>query len=260
MDASRASQPIPVKSSRLTNDEPFRFLDLPPELRLMVYEQLCPKVTHHELIFQESTLVYTTLPGINILPTSRQVNSEAHRIFDRKLSTIKESLVRLMIQELNEWDYPLQDFLIASAIENTMPYPRDLRDIAVNSSETPRRYRFDPQTTIIPKQVCIARYNPTRARNQSRCTLREAWKLHERLEQAIAAPLDKFLKIDYRLVVLSEKDQTHYERVESFRKDPQFRARCAAQWGVSVSIFECFGDGKPIKLADCEQDWVEGAR
>jgi hypothetical protein len=68
----------------------------------MVYERLLVKTTHHQFDFNEPfyfgpdsepslNLVYTTLSGISILATCRQINSEATPIVNRMLGVIKSA-------------------------------------------------------------------------------------------------------------------------------------------------------------------------
>jgi hypothetical protein len=83
---------------------PFQFLDLPKELRLMVYERLPVKTTRHPFEFNEPghnfndddfdpilDLVYKTLSGLPIIATCRQINFEATPILDRVLRMIKSA-------------------------------------------------------------------------------------------------------------------------------------------------------------------------
>lgn len=74
------------------HDSPFRFLDLPKELRIMVYEYLPRIVRHHELCIysrdckeqprQKLTLVINSVP-LAILAVCRQIKSEAETIAQR---------------------------------------------------------------------------------------------------------------------------------------------------------------------------------
>jgi hypothetical protein len=88
--------------AELKRDGPFRFLDLPKELRLVVYERLLIKTTHrtykscvvycpYEKLNGRSTYVFTTvtksLPGVMILAACKLVFDEAERILRRRLNT-----------------------------------------------------------------------------------------------------------------------------------------------------------------------------
>ncbi|KAJ4299305.1 hypothetical protein N0V90_004549 [Kalmusia sp. IMI 367209] len=76
------------------NSTVFRFLDLPKELRLLVYEQLTLKISHGNIerdmvsagaaqSFSFALVTYS-IPGILILATCRFINSEAEAIIERK--------------------------------------------------------------------------------------------------------------------------------------------------------------------------------
>jgi hypothetical protein len=76
-------------------DQPFRFLDLPPELRVMVYSYITPRTHRHVLQTSDRwerhsiTLVTNTLP-VSLLATCRLVHAEARKIFEPKLATLRD--------------------------------------------------------------------------------------------------------------------------------------------------------------------------
>jgi hypothetical protein len=79
---------------------PFPFLDLPPELRLIVYEHLLVKVTHHHGE-SDLKLVSLSVPGVTMLATCKLINKEAHPVILSKLSAIRNEPVRLITSKLN---------------------------------------------------------------------------------------------------------------------------------------------------------------
>jgi hypothetical protein len=79
------------------NSAPFRFLDLPAELRCMVYDFLKPTIEYHGYYerakskddgAQYSILERQALP-VTLLATCRQIKTEAQPIFDKKFELMK---------------------------------------------------------------------------------------------------------------------------------------------------------------------------
>jgi hypothetical protein len=82
--------------------KPFRLMDLPPELRLMVYEKLTIEWNHHDVPLDKDcqrkiTVINPSLSGVRILATSRLVNEEAGRILKPKLAQMLASPPTLKI-------------------------------------------------------------------------------------------------------------------------------------------------------------------
>jgi hypothetical protein len=81
----------------------FRFLDLPKELRLTVYEYLPTKVTVHQIVTEfedlpnrlKYTLVRITIPGVVILATCSYICSEAGAILRPRLDAINRQPIRI---------------------------------------------------------------------------------------------------------------------------------------------------------------------
>ncbi|KAF1974473.1 hypothetical protein BU23DRAFT_94113 [Bimuria novae-zelandiae CBS 107.79] len=89
--------------------EPFRFLDPPKDLRLMVYERLTIQTRHMPALdcFQtDFTIVYRVVPGIEIFATCRQINDEAGAILYARLRSIIAIPPQIIL------DYTRTSFLI----------------------------------------------------------------------------------------------------------------------------------------------------
>jgi hypothetical protein len=86
----------------MTITYPFRLLDLPKELCLMIYEQLPIRITHHPVLNQAPIVVRITLPGVKLLATCRQIRSEATAILSNKLTAIAFQPVRIIAPRLHD--------------------------------------------------------------------------------------------------------------------------------------------------------------
>jgi hypothetical protein len=99
--------------AELKRDRPFRFLDLPKELHLMVYERLLIKTTHrtykscvvycpYEKLNGRCTYMFTTvtksLPGVMILATCKLVFDEAERILRWSLNTLLNQPPKILVK------------------------------------------------------------------------------------------------------------------------------------------------------------------
>jgi hypothetical protein len=87
------SSPEPLDSD--DSVKPFRLLDLPKEIRLMVYEALDVVYHRHPVpLFrtgEQGTLINPSLDGVYILQTCRLVNDEAGQIFRKALNHLSRT-------------------------------------------------------------------------------------------------------------------------------------------------------------------------
>jgi hypothetical protein len=87
-------------TTALQQMKPFRFLDLPAELRLMVYEYCAePETKHHTVIMRREpepiklTIILKST-NVQLLATNRLINKEANAIFRRQITHILQSPAR----------------------------------------------------------------------------------------------------------------------------------------------------------------------
>lgn len=127
----------------MANVSHFRFLDLPKELRLMVYERLPVKVTHHtfeldtveglENDLESLQLVHRTITGIAILHTSSQIHDEASTILRPKLNTWRSELIMLIANYNMLWHYRMLGLIDCLSLSPTnCDQIHDLRNLLAN--------------------------------------------------------------------------------------------------------------------------------
>ena len=138
-------------------DEPVRFMDLPKELRLIVYEHLPIKTTHYKLdaewlgcteladlreafengdnyvspegieVPKDSTiLLHRTILGIAIPRTSRTLASEAKVILQPKLNALRMSSYRIIANSIALYRWTTEH-VIKCLSHGTCGLPNDIR-------------------------------------------------------------------------------------------------------------------------------------
>jgi hypothetical protein len=103
---------------------PFRLLDLPKELRLMIYEELTVSWGRHDVPLEESgtffgTLVNPSLLGVRMLATCRFINHEAGKVLKPRLKRMLQTPPTLHV-DLDQLQglAPLRNSLSAIAISS----------------------------------------------------------------------------------------------------------------------------------------------
>jgi hypothetical protein len=116
----------------------FRFMDLPKELRLIVYEQLTIEWKHHEVPLDMEcerciTVVNPSLHGVRILAASRFVNEEAGPILKPKLAQMLKSPPTLKI---NIEDLPGIMGMETAIFERRSPLEKIILIMKISSTPT----------------------------------------------------------------------------------------------------------------------------
>lgn len=226
--------------SALTIAHPFRLLDLPKELRLMIYEQLPTKTTRRHIPNQAPIVVHITLPGVELLATCRQIRSEAITILSNKLTAIASQPARIIVPKL--YDDNLRALLFAAA-----------NKISINGSFS--SFPLDCSNSHI-QQVCIAVLD-----NTPRTILEENLHTFSQLAgfRKILEPLHpriiRALDIQVRPVLMSGDKRVAYYRLPPgdivsymWRPCPDSRPEPLLRVGGGIGEEEW------------EKDWKEGER
>ncbi|KAF7681319.1 hypothetical protein GT037_000295 [Alternaria burnsii] len=140
--------------------EPFRLMDLPTELRLMIYKQLPRQIKHTELRYHpancfdndkiDSIILVTRHLPTALLRTSREIYAEAHDIVAALIRTfVKESQPRVI-----EHDSYVQmlDVLRAVTTERERLAPGRSCDMIRVSQRHPE-FVYHPEETEPPREV-----------------------------------------------------------------------------------------------------------
>jgi hypothetical protein len=255
----------------MTNEQPFRFLDLPTELRLMVYEYLPIKLTHHKIKVRQPSRLYNgtlmddgdedpesslevirkTIPGLAILASCRRIASEAGRILYPKLRVIRDSPKQIITNYAAVGSSELRRML-------------DMRSTTTSELFKDDQSVSDPLSQQACQTVLVAIRNNDSARDTTKrlqflvwifgmAIILRDWHTDMLLGQPKAiAVRDRHVHL--RLALLTKKEEEHYG---DFRILADF---CNATVGKPGGPTLRIDEGPIIQLHEWESEWAEGER
>ncbi|EAT90631.2 hypothetical protein SNOG_02419 [Parastagonospora nodorum SN15] len=251
----------------IQSDEPFPFLDLPKDVRLMVYENLPTKLTHYKN--DRFTLVYRTIAGINILATCSFVKDEASAILMPRLTAIKSKPVQLIISP-----WPLDDDIetllrCLAASEVNCPLSKDLRKLMGSPElQFQRRESFlgYPSQHEYPAMPNLSRWCICSGPDKGHIVIipvgtplgdQIASKL-DRIQSMVGGICDskpaRDLSVKVRRVLITSEAKEEQAKIDVSRADPVLVNRYG---GITSPLLS---EGAPIEEAEWDQDWAEGER
>ncbi|KAH4021891.1 hypothetical protein HBI56_158160 [Parastagonospora nodorum] len=122
---------------------PLSLLDLPAEIRVMIYENLPTRTAHRYQADHPSQaagigdvfVVWRSFPGVTILATCRLVEREARPIIEARLRAIRNEPCRVIVTPEGLASTRLSSILkslLRSNVDNTKPVdPRDIINVAL---------------------------------------------------------------------------------------------------------------------------------
>jgi hypothetical protein len=261
----------------MSEPRPFRFLDLPKELRLMVYERLPVKTTYHTYDFNEphyvvsneSTLnsfqlVWKTLSGLSILATCRQITTEATPIIEHKLRTIESEPIRMIATPDTFCSFILQHSIIdcISLSDLNCASNRDLRKVMRLEHN---REEHDAHTTF-------------RATHVPECHVDIAIKCV--LDDLAKTAAQCLQRLQYHLLCIQTIIDDEVGIDIEYRRAMHIRIRLTSAWSDEDTLLDATSladeydpswqphkkhkstirSGSMIQTGEWEKDWAEGER
>lgn len=239
---------------------PFHFLDLPAELRNMIYEYLPKKVTHHDFDYAEDgrgqkghiVLVWTTLPGTILLQTCRQIKKEAEGIIKAKMAAIEPNTIRLIVTTKGLRSTRIKHFMeCLSATELNCTFGKDLRNcLLTDAYENHTTHDSGPLTHREAKNVIIAIRKTGESSIWSRDGIHEVRNVLWRFALIFAGILkrqDRWpVDVDIRPALLSSEEQMVFKDI---RRD--------IYSGITYPGHSTVWGSKQIRKAERKSDWSE---
>ncbi|KAH7066666.1 hypothetical protein BKA63DRAFT_425007 [Paraphoma chrysanthemicola] len=259
----------PAGLDNMLDQQPFRFLDLPKEIRLMVYERLPTKITHHSTAFQrvvlpkQPVLICSKITGSNILSTCVQINNEAGAVLGPRLASMQESPVRIIVDT-----HILADGCCAAILRYLFASEQDCSHVgdlvptialrnAWLKAHNPHKH-VSPQSRI--QRVDIALRYVNNCNLDSGPTLRDLEFGFEFFCADVRGMrgdgYETAVSIRIRPAVLPPHAQAIFERGLSFKGSPFM---CVSSPSLTQGTFR-IGSGEDIEEEEWQKDWVEGER
>jgi hypothetical protein len=266
----------------MANTQPFRFLDLAKELRLMVYERLPVKVRYHEFRLYiprnaaylydqygqkypdeskappDMRLVHKTLHGVAVLATCRLINNEAAAILKLLLDRIRSEPTRVILTTRSLSNHRIVDLCQCLALSETnCACAKDFRKVlTIRDDYSHTRDHEKRSLTSLPEchlQIAIHNnYDNRRAPDDMMHVLDEGFNDFLHSMSIIFHPKSRHmrpLECLVRPALLSEQAKKSFAEIGPLDLD-FFRPKYTG----------CPRAGEFIEQMEWEKDWTEGER
>jgi hypothetical protein len=271
----------------MATDQPFRFLDLPKELRLMVYDCLPTTTAHHKIPTSRCAyvkfniqylghyiepaprtrlhgqywpvhsvkIVRKTISGLSILATCQQIASEAGSILHPKLRAISEGPAQFIINSIAlescQLAYMSGRFTLPSSGKKT----KLLLDTDEGLAGTDARF----PDTMTPRPIHIAIRNSFLDSEPERCTARMQ-VLRDEIYPLVHAGWVHLYKspptygaLHFRMACLTVEEKEAYDLVQPL-------ARTSVTKDEEGAPMRTINSGGFIDEDEWEDEWAEGVR
>jgi hypothetical protein len=271
----------------MAHDQPFRFLDLPKELRLMVYDCLPTITTHHKIRTSEYAyvqfniqslghyieaaprtrfhdrdwpvhsvkIVRKTISGLSIFAICQQIASEAGAILHPKLLAISEGPAQFITNSIAlescQLAYMTGRFSVPSSGKNTKP-------LLNTDEEMPGDDGCYPTGTT-PRPIHIAIRNSFLDSDAERCTTRmevlrdQIYALVHTVWIHLYTGPPSHGYLHFRMACLTLEEKEAYDKVQPLA------CTCVSKDDEGTPMRTTNG-GEVIESEEWEEEWAEGVR